>query len=169
MPLYGETTKAQAIALINEKVERIQGEPFDLHLDVYDMLQESLHIILFELLVFRKLHVGFAQFATLPEKVSFYIEVTSTFNNGLRKALDYLDRFEGKIKLNLIEPAAIDIPKQKDHILQLTVRYLDAMDQDTLHKEQQPNGGDPVDRDRAQALLKKYFLDLAHNPNFYQL
>ncbi len=58
VPLYGETTKAEIIGMINQKVGDIPGEPYDFHLDIYEMQQESLHIILFELLVLRKLHVG---------------------------------------------------------------------------------------------------------------
>lgn len=108
------------------------------------MSSESLHIILFELLILRKIHVGLREFASVPAHISLYVEVSNTFNNTLRRSLAYLERFEGKVKLDQIEPPFINIPKDPNSNTQFVARYLDSMDRTQLAREQTPNDNMPI-------------------------
>ena len=82
--------KQDIIKLINDKQRYLRGSRYELHFDLYLMREESLHIILFELLILRKMQVGLRDFASIPLDVTVYIEVANTFNNQLLKSLAYL-------------------------------------------------------------------------------
>lgn len=113
------------------------------------MSSESLHIILFELLILRKLHVGLREFASVPAHISLYVEVSNTFNNALRRSVAYLERFEGRVKLDQIEPPFINISMDPNSNIQFVARYLDSMDRTQLAREQNPNDGLLVDPEKA--------------------
>ena len=88
-PLYGEMKKAEIIDLLNERV----GPKCVLHLDVYPMNEESIHCVLFEILVLRKFHWRYEKFCIIPESIHIYVEVANTFANRLHGALSYLEHF----------------------------------------------------------------------------
>ncbi len=110
MPLYGESSKREVIALLLEKMNAQGEQPYDLHLDVYEMREESLHVVLFELVVLRKLHVGLKSVVTIPKGMHIYIEVANVFNDKLRRSLSYLDLFNHTVELKGIIPEEIRIP-----------------------------------------------------------
>lgn len=57
------------------------------------MDKDSLPVILFELLILRKIQVGLGQFSSISKDVPIYIEVSNSVENKLRKKLKYLERF----------------------------------------------------------------------------
>ena len=149
IPLYRETSRAHIINLITRKVTGISEKAYEIHLDVYQMATESLHIILFELLMLRKLHVGMREFVSVPSFVNIYVEVSNTFNNTLCKSLKYLERFEGIVRLLPIEAKDIDISNDRESDIQFVARYLDSMERNALSKEQNPNKGNCIHATRA--------------------
>ena len=54
------------------------------------MKAESIHTILFEILVLHKLQVGHRLFSSFSNKSHFWIEVANTPDNRLMKELSYL-------------------------------------------------------------------------------
>lgn len=67
------------------------------------MTSENLHIVLFELLILRKIHVGLRAFASIPNSVPIFVEVSNTFNNALKASLKYLNRFADMVRLKPIQ------------------------------------------------------------------
>lgn len=61
------------------------------------MREESIHSILFEILILHKLQVGHYLFSSFSDDSHFYIEVANTHNNALIKSLSYLSNFESVV------------------------------------------------------------------------
>ena len=90
-PCYGEMKKSEIIDLLNQRMQK--DKMCVVHLDVYNMNEESIHSLLFDLLVFRKLHWRYEKFCVSSEVNNIYVEVANTFANRLWNSLDYLRHF----------------------------------------------------------------------------
>ncbi len=66
IPIYGDQGNSQLIELFHQKTKEAGGRRFDLHLDVYPVHRECVHVLLFEFLILRKLRGKRGNFASIP-------------------------------------------------------------------------------------------------------
>ena len=110
VPLYGEQGHTLLIKLLNDKMARAdqEGQEFALHLDVHPMNKGSIHKVLFQLLVLRKVRNKMGSFASIPPQVYICVEIANTFQDHLYAELKYLKKF-GRVKIRHLIPKSLSV------------------------------------------------------------
>ena len=105
------------------------------------MRVESVHTILFEILILHKLQVGHRLFSSFSNETHFYVEVANTPGNSLMKGLSYLTQFNNPHYIQDLNEYNIDFAEDPESVEQYALRYLSSMDELSLAKQQDPNDG----------------------------
>lgn len=123
--------KSEIIDLLNQRMQK--NKMSAVHLDVYNMNEESIHSLLFEFLFFRKLHWRYDKFCNITEVNNIYVEVANTFANRLWKSLDYLRHFT-QHECDKICKRDLHTPTDPEGLLNYAYNYLQAKVDNTLQE-----------------------------------
>ena len=174
MPLFGEVTKTKIIDLHLLKMfatrqfeEEEEGERVGIHYDLYPTSQESINILMFEILILGCINNGSHGMLHFQEDIHFYIEIAQNLN-------DIKDRFFffaivkniKEMRWNNNDILIGNTPLDKN---QQVCKYLLALKQNKFNLKELYQESRVMSSQECQQLYQEFFLKDVLNKNFYCL